>query len=228
MSHRRRVVNRRPACRLFATRTLLVCHMGCEQPLGRTARLRRWLAGRAAVCNPPPVSNSRRAILNGQKSSRNRAISLAIYGLISRLRHGVLIWLTASFLFQPDVLLKRPCPASLGVRERVPCPHSRPASAREARLPWREDPSGHPASMAGRASGHAEAAGRRMARALRHCRPPFVMTRNSFEGCRARSRLTSVTVLPGCRAHIHIPNDRATIIADITFRSHRRVKASSW
>jgi hypothetical protein len=53
--------------------------MGCEQPLGRTARLRRWLAGRAAVCNPPPVSNSRRAILNEQKSSRNRAISLAIY-----------------------------------------------------------------------------------------------------------------------------------------------------
>ena len=143
-------------------------------------------------------------------------------------QHGVLIWQTASFRFQPDVSLKRPCPASLGVRERVPCPHSRPASAREARLPWREDPSGHPASMAGRAPGHAEAAGRRMARALRHCRPPFVMTRNSFEGCRARSRLTSVTVLPGCRAHIHIPNDRATIIADITFRSHRRVKASSW
>ena len=79
MSHRRRVVNRRPACRLFATRTLIMCHMGCEQPLGRTARLRRWLAGRAAVCNPPPVSNSRRAILNEQKSSRNRAISLAIY-----------------------------------------------------------------------------------------------------------------------------------------------------
>ena len=205
MSHRRRVVNRRPACRLFATRTLIMCHMGCEQPLGRTARLRRWLAGRAAVCNPPPVSNSRRAILNGQKSSRNRAISLAIY-----VNHGVLIWLTASFLFQPDVLLKRPCPANLGVRGRVPCPHSRPASAREARLPWREDPSGHPASMAGRAPGHAEAAGRRMARALRHC------------------RRTSATVLSGCRAHIHIPNDRATIIAAITFTSHRRVKASSW
>ena len=142
--------------------------------------------------------------------------------------HGVLIWLTASFFFQPDVSLKRPCPASLGVRERVPCPHSRPASAREARLPWREDPSGHPASMAGRAPGHAEAAGRRMARALRHSRPPFVMTRNSFEGCRNRSRRTFETALPGCRAHIHIPNDRATIIADITFRSHRRVKASSW
>ncbi len=60
--------------------------------------------------------------------------------------------LTASFLFQHDVLLKRPCPASLGVRERVPCPHSRPASAREARLPWREDPSGHSASMAGEAT----------------------------------------------------------------------------
>ena len=90
MSHRRRVVNRRPACRLFATRTLIVCHMGCEQPLGRTARLRRWLAGRAAVCNPPPVSNSRRAILNGQKSSRNRAISLAIY--VSRAVWDVNAW----------------------------------------------------------------------------------------------------------------------------------------
>ena len=86
MSHRRRVVNRRPACRLFATRTLIMCHMGCEQPLGRTARLRRWLAGRAAVCNPPPVSNSRRAILNGQKSSRNRAISLAIYESVSEMQ----------------------------------------------------------------------------------------------------------------------------------------------
>ena len=142
--------------------------------------------------------------------------------------HGVFIWQTVSFLFQPDVSLKNPCPASLGVRERVPCPQSRPASAREARLPWREDPSGHPAGMAGQASGHAEAAGRWMARALRHCRPPFVMTRSSFEGCRNRSRRTSATVLSGWRAHIHIPNDRATIIADITFRSHRRVKASSW
>ena len=142
--------------------------------------------------------------------------------------HGVLIWQTVTFRFQPDVSLKCPCPASLRVRERMPCPQSRPVSAREARLPWRGDPSGHPASMAGRAPGHAEAAGRRMARALRHCRPPFVMTRSSFEGCRNRSRRTSATVLSGWRAHIHIPNDRATIIADITFRSHRRVKASSW
>ena len=70
--------------------------------------------------------------------------------------HGVFIWQTVSFLFQPDVSLKNPCPASLGVRERVPCPQSRPASAREARLPWRGDPSGHPASMAVRAPGHAD------------------------------------------------------------------------
>ena len=55
----------------------LTCHVPpkarCEQPLGRTARLRRWLAGRAAVCNPPPVSNSRRAILNRQKKTRGIA-----------------------------------------------------------------------------------------------------------------------------------------------------------
>ena len=51
---------------------------------------------------------------------------------------------------------------------------------------------------------------------------------SNFEGCRNRSRRTSETVLSGCRAHIHIPNGRATIIADITFRSHRRVKASPW
>ena len=142
--------------------------------------------------------------------------------------HGVLIWQTGSFRFQPDVSLKCPCPASLRVRERMPCPQSRPVSAREARLPWRGGHSGHPASMAGRAPGHAEAAGRRMARALRHCRPPFVMTRNSFEGCRNRSRRTSATVMSGCRAQIHIPSDLATIIAAITFGSHRRVKASSW
>ena len=99
MSHRRRVVNRRPACRLFATRTLIMCHMGCEQPLGRTARLRRWLAGRAAVCNPPPVSNSRRAILNEKNPHgiaqlvlqfTNRPVSrLASHPLVSRLKSHV-------------------------------------------------------------------------------------------------------------------------------------------
>ena len=166
-----------------------------------------------------------------QKSGRTGTFTFAMVRLLSRATKRITVFsfgrLLLSF-FQPDVSLKRPCPASLGVRERVPCPHSRPASAREARLPWREDPSGHPAGMAGQASGHAEAAGRWMARALRHCRPPFVMTRSSFEGCRNRSRRTSATVLSGWRAHIHIPNDRATIIADITFRSHRRVKASSW
>ena len=132
--------------------------------------------------------------------------------------HGVLIWQAASFRFQSEVSLRKTCPASLGVRERMPCPQSRPASAREARIPWRGDPSGLSASMEGRAPGHAEAAGRRMARSLRHCRPPFIMTRNSLEGCKYRSRRTSATVLSGCRAHIHIPNDRATIIAAITFR----------
>ena len=35
--------------------------------------------------------------------------------------HGVFIWQTVSFRFQPDVSLKSPCPASLGVRERIHC-----------------------------------------------------------------------------------------------------------
>ena len=64
--------------------------------------------------------------------------------------------------------------------------------------------------------------------ALCHCSPPFIMIRTSFAGWRFRSLLTCAVVIPGRLAQIHIPNDRATIIADMTFTSHRRVKASSW
>ena len=182
----------------------------------------KQLAFGARANSPARIGQSKAAQLYQIPRVANRWKNGWIFG------HGVLIWQTVSFLLQPDVSLKKTCLANLRVRERIPCPQSRPVSARETRLPWRGDPSGHPASMAGRATGHAEAAGRRVARALRHSRPPFVMTRNSFEGCRARSRRTSATVLSGCRAHIHSPSDRATIIAAITFRSHRRVKASSW
>ena len=64
--------------------------------------------------------------------------------------------------------------------------------------------------------------------ALCHCKPPFVMIRTSFAGWSFRSSFTCPVVFSGFRAHIHMPNDLATIIANITFRSHRRVKMSSW
>ena len=143
---------------------------------------------------------------------------------ICHLIHGVLIWLIASFCLQPRVLLKNHCPASPRVRERVPCPQSRPVSALDARQPWRGDPSGHSASMAARASGHAEAAGRQKLLRATSLQSAFHHDSHKLR----RSSFTCAVVLSGCRAHIHIPNDRATIIADITFRSHRREKSSSW
>ena len=54
------------------------------------------------------------------------------------------------------------------------------------------------------------------------------MIRTSFAGWSFRSSFTCPVVFSGFRAHIHMPSDLATIIADMTFRSHLRVKTSSW
>ena len=74
---------------------------------------------------------------------------------------------------------------------------------------------------------HAEAADRTNPMPLRDNRPPFNMMRTSFDGCSQRSRFTCSVVFSVRLAQIHIPNDRATIAADIRLSSHRRVRTSS-
>ena len=70
--------------------------------------------------------------------------------------------------------------------------------------------------------------GRRMPSTLCHSKPPFVMIRISFEGCLSKSLCTASVDLPGLHAQTHIPRERATIMADMMFRSMRRVSLSSW
>ena len=60
--------------------------------------------------------------------------------------------------------------------------------------------------------------GRKMTSTLCHSKPPFVMIRISFEGCLSKSLCTASVDFPGLRAQIHIPSERATIMADMMFR----------
>ena len=143
--------------------------------------------------------------------------------------HGVFIWLSASTRFQPDTLLKL----------SPPCQPDGPGAETQPTIPSIQRLRPHP-HMARRPVGTLREHGGRglgvMPRplaanhppALRHCSPPFSMIRTSFAGWRYRSFFTCAVVRSGYLAQIHIPNDRATIIAAMTFTSHRRVKASSW
>ena len=144
-------------------------------------------------------------------------------------RHGVFIWLTASIRFQRCTSLKtsppcQPDDPETGTPPTIPSIQRLQASPHMARRPV-----GTLREHCGRGHGvmpRPLAANRHSS--LCHCRPPFIMIRTSFAGWRFRSLLTCAVVISGCRAHIHMPNDLATIIADITFRSHRRVNTSSW
>ena len=69
--------------------------------------------------------------------------------------------------------------------------------------------------------------GRKMTLTLCHSKPPFVMIRISFDGCLRKSLCIASVDFPGFRAQTHIPSDRATIMADMMFRSMRRVSLSS-
>ena len=53
------------------------------------------------------------------------------------------------------------------------------------------------------------------------------MIRISFEGCLGKSLCTAPVDFPGLRTQTHIPSERATIMADMMFRSRRRVSLSS-
>ena len=139
------------------------------------------------------------------------------------------IWLTASARFQRCTSLKT----------SPPCQPDGPEQGTQPTIPSIQRPQ-TPPHMARRPVGTLREHGGRglgaMPRplaachcsALCHCSPPFTMIRTSFAGWRFRSLLTCAVVFSGFRAHIHMPNDLATIIADITFRSHRRVNTSSW
>ena len=148
--------------------------------------------------------------------------------LSHHLAHGVFIWLTASIRFQRCTSLKtsppcQPDDPETGTPPTIPSIQRLQASPHMARRPV-----GTLREHCGRGHGvmpRPLAANRHSS--LCHCRPPFIMIRTSFAGWRFRSLLTCAVVISGCRAHIHMPNDLATIIADITFRSHRRVNASS-
>ena len=143
--------------------------------------------------------------------------------------HGVFIWLTASIRFQRYTSLKTspPCQPDgpeAGTPPTIPSIQRLQAPPHMARRPV-----GTLREHGGRGHGvmpRPLAANRR--HALRHCKPPFIMIRTSFAGWSFRSSFTCPVVFSGFRAHIHMPNDLATIIANITFRSHRRVKTSSW
>ena len=144
-------------------------------------------------------------------------------------KHGVFIWLFASTLFQPVASLKlsppcQPDDPRAGTLPTIPSIQRLRAPPSMARRPV-----GTLREHDGRGTG---AMPRPLAaswrRPLRHCSPPFIMIRRSLAGWRYRSFFTCSVVLSGCRAHIHIPNDLATIIAAIKFWSQRRVKASSW
>ena len=150
-------------------------------------------------------------------------------GILGSDKHGVFIWLSASTRFQPDTLLKlsppcQPDGPGAGTLPTIPSIQRLRAPPPMARRPvgtLREhggrDPGVMPRPLAANRPP-----------ALRHCSPPFIMIRTSFAGWRYRSFFTCSVVRSGCRAHIHIPNDRATIIAAMTFSSQRRVNASSW
>ena len=143
--------------------------------------------------------------------------------------HGVFIWLTASIRFQHCSSLKtsphcQPDGPEQGTQPSIPSIQRLQASPHMARRPV-----GTLREHCGRGHGvmpRPLTANRHSS--LCHCSPPFTMIRTSFAGWRFRSLLTCAVVISGCRAHIHMPNDLATIIADITFRSHRRVNTSSW
>ena len=155
------------------------------------------------------------------------------YDTISRRRlqvaHGVFIWLCTSIRFQRCTSLKT----------SPPCQPDGPRAGTQPSIPSIQRFQAPP-SMAQRPIGTLrEHAGRGlgvMPRPLAashhftlcHCSPPFIMIRTSFAGWSFRSLLTCPVVFSGCRAHIHMPSDLATIIAAMTFTSHRRVKASSW
>ena len=142
--------------------------------------------------------------------------------------HGVFIWLFASDPFQPDTLLKLSPPCQPDGPGAGTLPTIPSIQRLRAPPPMARRPVGTLREHDGRGLG---AMPRPLAAnrppALRHCSPPFIMIRTSFTGWRYRSFLTCSVVLSGCRAHIHIPNDRATIIAAMTFSSQRRVNASS-
>ena len=101
-------------------------------------------------------------------------------------------------------------------------------SPRKALRQWRGGRSGRSASMTAWAFGAVpKPTGRRMPSTLCHGKPPFVMIRISFEGCLSKSLCTASVDFPGLRAQTHIPSERATIMADMMFRSRRRVSLSS-
>ena len=143
--------------------------------------------------------------------------------------HGVFIWLSASTRFQPDALLKLSPPCQPDGPGAGTLPTIPSIQRLRAPPPMARRPVGTLREHGGRGPGVVPrplAANRPPA--LRHCSPPFIMIRTSFAGWRYRSFFTCSVVRSGCRAHIHIPNDRATIIAAMTFSSQRRVNASSW
>ena len=121
------------------------------------------------------------------------------------------------------------CLATTRARKRGPCPRSSLPVASIALRQWRGGRMGCSASMTARAFGAVpKPTGRKMTSTLCHSKPPFVMVRISFEGCLSKSLCTASVDFPGLRAQIHIPSERATIMADMTFRSMRRVSLSSW
>ena len=142
--------------------------------------------------------------------------------------HGVSRWSSTSLLFRSTPSPKRfaPCqPASPGTEALPAFPSRRCPDHPPAR---REDPSGHFAGVTNRAVGaRPKPFGRRNSPSLHHCSPPFIMMRSSFDGCLRRSSRTSPVVFSGLRAQTHIPSVRATIMAAMTFVSHRCVSASS-
>ena len=143
--------------------------------------------------------------------------------------HGVFIWLSASTRFQPDALLKLSPPCQPDGPGAGTLPAIPSIQRLRAPPPMARRPVGTLREHGGRGPGvmpRPLAANRPPA--LRHCSPPFIMIRTSFAGWRYRSFFTCSVVRSGCRAHVHIPNDRATIIAAMTFSSQRRVNASSW
>ena len=121
------------------------------------------------------------------------------------------------------------CLATTRVRKRGPCPRSRLPVASIALRQWRGGRMGCSASMTAWAFGAVpKPTGRRMPSVLCHSKPPFVMIRISFDGCLSKSLCTASVDFPGLRAQTHIPSERATIMADMMFRSRRRVSLSSW
>ena len=102
-------------------------------------------------------------------------------------------------------------------------------SPRKALRQWCGDRMGCSASMTAWAFGAVpKPTGRKMTLTLCHSKPPFVMIRISFDGCLRKSLCIASVDFPGFRAQTHIPSDRATIMADMMFKSMRRVSLSSW